>query len=475
MITVLGTAAATAFALSRARVYESRVTILYREVIPDSLIREADTGRARNMQARFEAMLMARSLLEQVVEDQGLFEDIIESRGMTAAIETFRNKVEFRARGGGTYSIRFFGSTPEQAQAVAAQLGDLLIEWELRFQLESVNAAKDFLAKERDQLEQRLREDERALAEFVATYPEFAEETLLARGEAGATIRARTQERTTTTTTTTTGAQASARLTTLVRQRDRISARLDAPDTPTPPNAEPTAEQRQAERDVANARNELATVTRQLAELQTKLTDKHPDVVAAKARVRAAEKVLVDARMAASALETPTIETAPLTEEDRGPLEERMRELDAEIAKERTRLRTKRAAPDSRAAPEAPVVELETEWSRLVRAVRESKERHEALDTKAFTAEIMAASELAKQRFELTIIDPAHKPTRPAGTGRSVIVMLGFTLSGGLGLALALGIVLLDDRVFSRRDIERLEIGPLLTVIPPKTQRRTRG
>ena len=112
--------------------------------------------------------------------------------------------------------------------------------------------------------------------------------------------------------------------------------------------------------------------------------------------------------------------------------------------------------------------------TRLNREVEDLTERHQGIEAKAYTAEIVAASELARQGSQLTVIEPASLPTRPTGAPRSIIVMAGTFVFGCLGLMLALGLALIDDRITGRYDIERLEIVPVLVEIPkPEGSKRS--
>jgi capsular polysaccharide biosynthesis protein len=63
------------------------------------------------------------------------------------------------------------------------------------------------------------------------------------------------------------------------------------------------------------------------------------------------------------------------------------------------------------------------------------------------------------------VLDPAPKPTKPIKSRRR-LVMLGLGASAVLGVLLMLVCGLLDDRLFDRVDIERLELAPLLVVVP---------
>ena len=112
------------------------------------------------------------------------------------------------------------------------------------------------------------------------------------------------------------------------------------------------------------------------------------------------------------------------------------------------------------------VVKLETEHANLRRDVNEQRERVESLAASVFRAQIDASQKAAEQGGRLSIVDPAFKPVRPSGPGKTIFLIAGMALFLSLGLGLAVGLAVIDDRLYRRADLDRLGI-PVLAVIPP--------
>jgi uncharacterized protein involved in exopolysaccharide biosynthesis len=321
--------------------------------------------------------------------------------------------------------------------------------------------------KQKDDAQIELSKMELELAQFLAKHPEFAQDATqpVAAGSVageGASIRqfGNNQNKKPVNT-------GNARLYALERQRQRIQARLDAPPDAPPIRipAPQTPEKIAAEADVTQARSELASANRELSEAMSQYTEQHPSVIRAKDRVAAAKAKLAKAQSAVP----PDVETAvaPTTEADRDKLKKELQQLEQSIAEEQKRSDGKSsAAASSIDATTNWVVQLETDHSKLRRNVTEGRERVEALADSVFRAEMDANQKLAETGGRLSIVDPAFRPVKPSGPGKTVIVIAGLALFLALGAGLALGLAVIDDRLYRRSDLEELGLA-VLAVIPP--------
>lgn len=461
---VIGGALSVLFALSRPHVYESNAILFHQERISTSLLRGREVELAtRNLGDRYSDILLARSNLRTVVEEFELHKGDVEE-----GIEELKLLVKFRARGAGTFSIAYQDTKPERAQKVTQRLTEILIAEDSRIRQDQASVTVNFLLSQKDRAEEALRKRERELNSFLADHPEFVADEQ--GGSAGAGIRAAQRG----SATPSTGGITDDRLLALVRQRNRLKASLDAPDNPTPRPTRRTPEQIAAERVVETARGELTAAQRELQARQARFTERHPDVIEAKARVSEAQRALRRAQAAVPANEP----VAPVRTVDKAQLRTDLAEIERQITARRAYLKKQNADKDEpKTEPvdeENWVVALESEFARLSRLVTESRERVDTLDGRVFTAEINASSQMAEQGAQLAVIDEAHKPVHPVGKGKKLLVMAGLLLFGGLGTAVALGMALIDDRVYSRMELENLDITPVLVEIPAPAK-KTKG
>lgn len=450
-VAILGTGLAVALAFTHAHEYKSETVLLYREMISESILQGRDVTRSsRNLATRYREILLARSTLGRVIEDLHLFPDIVADEGLGAAILELKGRLSFKDRGGGTFHIAFNGPTPEIAQKVTAKLASVLISEDNRIRRQQALRTSEFLIAEKNSAIQTLKMQEKALAQFLVEHPEFAEVSASGQ-QAGASIRAQKGG---------SGLQSGdSRLNALERQRQRLRARLANPDEPVRTRS---PERIQAEAETARLRQEVREAEAHLRNILARVTARHPDAIAADAAVKAAEARLRQARAS-----MPAMTVAPPV--DRAKLEAELRRISRDISNLRSGHNTTVKVDPG----ESWVVALETEWARLQREVEEARERVGALDARAFAAEIKASSELASQA-QLMVIDEAYLPAEPAGRGRRFFAMAGAVAFAGLGLFLALGLAVIDDRIDSRRDLERLGIAPVFSEVPKRKRKRRR-
>jgi uncharacterized protein involved in exopolysaccharide biosynthesis len=464
VVIILGSLAAGGVAFTRPRIYKSEALILYREGIRSSDLGGPDVGGdpARKLGMKLKEMILSRTQLQHVIDQFKLYPAIVEDRGYVDAVDEMRNHIAFRVKDGDTFGLSFEGEDAKRVQEVTARLAETLINENSKNRAEQAEVTKEFLDAEKNRVESELKEKETNLAKFLSKHPEFAKETAQASGTgaAGTAIRAAAQK----------GSSKSSDPTLLALEREasRIQERLGVPTTskkkkPTEDAGDPKllAEKAAAEADLNSAQKDLSDKLGQF-------TEQHPDVRAAKVRVKTAQdrvKRANDALLAGAASKPKDPDDdEPII--DRGTLESELRKVTEEIAAYKKKKHENEAGAANTGTEAQRVVALETDWTRLNREVQEARERNQQLQTKQFNASMAESAAASGRNAQMVIVDPAYKPTHPAKPSRSVIAAVGVLVSIGLALALALGFALLDDRLYDRVDVERLELVPLLGVVP---------
>jgi uncharacterized protein involved in exopolysaccharide biosynthesis len=439
---VVGGVLSLTFVLIKPRKYQSYAVLFYQERIQSSLLINREEQSQRNIGDRYREMLLARVQLAQIVSHPEL-NPFPDERDLDVAIDKLRAAVRFEIRGASAFRITYTDQDPVRAKRVTEKLTAMIQERDESLRNEQARATVAFAIDQKEEAQADLRKHELALAEFLAKHPEFAQETAQgSAGAEGASIRAIRDQKNAART-------GNSRLYALERQRQRIQARLDAPpDAKVRLPAAPTPEKLAANSEVAAARNELSAANRELDDARTRYTEHHPAMIKATERVANAQQRLRRAQSSVPA----DVMIAPTTEADRARLRRELAALDEQIHAEQRR--SGKGSDDD--ASTNWVVQLETQHADLRRHVNEARERFESLASSVFRAQLDANQKLAETGGRLIVVDPAFKPVRPSGPGRSIFFLAGMVLFVSLGTGLAVGCAVIDDRVYRRSDLDAL-------------------
>jgi hypothetical protein len=196
------------------------------------------------------------------------------------------------------------------------------------------------------------------------------------------------------------------------------------------------------------------------------VTDRHPDALKARERIASAKEQV--ARAKAAVPPDPGEVVIPTGPVDKGQLEKMLTDVERQIAAERARQRGAAPPPDAEKPAKSGnwVVELEDEYQRLRLSVDEQRLRVTNLADSAFRSKLEAEQRAADSGASLAVVDPAFRPLKPIGKPKRMLVMAGLALVTMMGCGLALGLALIDDRIYKRHDLDAMGLAPTLAVIP---------
>jgi polysaccharide biosynthesis transport protein len=454
---LVGALLAVPFVLTRPRTYRSNTVILYQETIQSSDVAggEGAPEGSRRVGARLRELLFSRASLEPIVHDLDLYPDKIVHGESIEAVEELRKNILFKAQqDGDTYEISATGTSPKEAQEVTRRLGECIIQEAAKRREDKARTLKAFLTAESQRSEATLRQKESDLTRFVVLHPEYAQRL---KGLPAPT--------------TPPGASA-------VPNGDPLLASLEARAAVLERRLSGRATPGAAPKPVASFQPppdsaELVMARRSLADKMSLYTDKHPEVAAARSRLKAAEDTQQATNAAALAAwqAQQGVDPGPASPTEEPGLIAELSNLQAQIAARRGTLSMSiGASADAGSASETLAPATELEFRRLQAEASDARDHQQQLEARLFRASITESSVLDDRNIQVSVLDPAYLPVRPVSKPRSLMLAGLFALSLVFAVGTAFVSAALDDRIYHPQDIERLDI-PVIAVIPKPSDR----
>jgi capsular polysaccharide biosynthesis protein len=449
--------------------YRSEVILNLQQRMESRALAGLQDRNESSWKERLREFLMSAPNLKELVEKERLDPERVAEVGMPRTIETLRQKISFSA-GGETFVIGFSNHDPSIAQRAARRLGQQLVQEVSRQSRERIGSTRSFLEQQEHSLAEELRSADAAYAEFISQHPEFApEDSPGALGRAALTREGSPLAA---------AAANEASVGALQRQAARLRKRLEQLSTssnappPPPPRAKPQlTPESKAAIDVAT--QDVQRAARDYDALKSKYTDRHPDVVRARTQLVAAQAQL--RRVKATAVTfTETAPPPPVTTQvllppapnEEHALTRQLRQVEAAI--QRGSARPQRDGHETSRAEDGArtIVGLETRWAEISRRREGLREQHEQMQSSLFSAIVLEKAQAVGGGTELVVAEPAYLPKLPLSRGPRRTAAAAAALVLVLGAGIMLGLGFLDQRVLTEWDLKRLDLAPIVVVVP---------
>ena len=452
------------------KVYKATTLILVQpQSIPESYVRSTITDPVANRLNTISQEILSRTRLEKVIQEFNLYADIRKSLPLEEIIEIMRKAIEVkvqetrREQTTNSFSISYEGKEPKTVMMVTNKLASLFIEENLRVRESRAEGTSEFLIKELESMDERLRRKEQEIRNFKQRTMGQLPQQL----DANLRILERLQQQLKTTNESLRATED--RSIVIQNQLELLKKR------------EPTQIVRVGSQgDISVDRGEDPLITQlknlkgELAIALSKYKESHPDIIVLKKRIADLEpkvKDLIgkmeqtrDGKLVERNLPPPTLdpETQRLftqyTEQynttvlEAKRLREEEKELKQQLAFYQNRIE------------ETPKREQELIF--LTRDYELFKTNYQSLSDKKIQSQMAENLERKQQGEQFKILDPARIPEKPFKPDRNKILLIG----GLLGLVAGFGLTWfresLDQTFHNVSDVESyLEI-PVLATIP---------
>lgn len=148
-------------------VYQAETTILVvaQRVSPD-LIRGQNTSNVGERLRGLQQQILSRTRLEPIILDLNLYPELRQRQPMEDVVANMRNDVTVQMIRGDAFSVAYRSQSPVLAQEVAGRLASLTIEENLRDRELIADATSQFLESQLNEARQKLTDNEKRLEAF---------------------------------------------------------------------------------------------------------------------------------------------------------------------------------------------------------------------------------------------------------------------------------------------------------------------
>jgi len=466
------------------KIYKATTLILVQpQRVPESYVRPTITASVTERLSTISQEILSRTRLERVIEEFNLFADLRKKLSWEEIVEKMRKSIEVNVqsrptdRSQNTFTISFEGEEPRTVMMVTNKLASLFIEENLKVRELQAGGTSEFLAKELQNMEERLKRKEQDIRDFKERFMGQLPQQL----DANLRILERLQQQLQTTNESIKVSEdrgillqsqmeqlqlkKSERISVPWRNLREVGAGTEEVRMEGSPEDPLVAQWNQLNRDLSSARSKYTENHPDVMDLKRKIADMEPRVKEILREQEAAKEARLKERQTRTAADaTPVLDPAAerllaqyRDQYNEVQLEVRRLKGEAKNLKEQILLYQKRIEDTPK---------REQELTLLTRDYDLLKSNYQSLLDKRIQAQMAESLERKQQGEQFKVLDPARLPEKPIRPDRNKIMLIGAFIGLVAGLGLAWFRESLDESFHSESDLESYLGLPVLTSIP---------
>jgi polysaccharide chain length determinant protein (PEP-CTERM system associated) len=473
---VIVIAGAAIYAFTAPKVYRASTLILVTpQKVPEAFVRPTVTSKIEDRLQSISQEIMSRTRLEQVISEFKLYPEA-KSRNSEEVVEEMRRNIQVELKGKeGFFSISYMGKDPRTITTVTNKLASLFIEENLKLREQQAQGTSEFLSIELSSTKVKLDEQEKTMTNFRRQHfgelPEQRDANLQVLGQlqllyqrVGESMRS-----------------AQDRKLVIQKQMNDMELLLASFPDISPNIREGSRSPLIPVRDPQEV--QLEQLKNQLADLLTKYTEKHPDIMIVKRRIAELEAKIekdklekkAEEKIVSTGLPVPEGETKEAKKDGKSALRlnPQYKEMEKQLIAtelEIQRLREEEVKVKAQINLYRGRIEntplREQEMTLIGRDYQNTKESYQTLLKKS--QEAMQAENLERRQKgeQFKVIDPARLPEKPFKPDVPKILLFGLLLGMGSGFGLAFFREQMDRSFRDAEDLEATLGFKVLTNIP---------
>jgi polysaccharide chain length determinant protein (PEP-CTERM system associated) len=442
-----------------SRYVSETVVLVQGQTMPDNIVKPLMAGDVNERLATMQEEILSRTRMQQIIDKFGLYKEDggrltqdarIVSLRKSISVSPVRPMAETRANGLPGFTVSVTAGQAYLSQQICAEITSFFMQQNVLLRAQRATDTTDFLTKQLNDAKARLDAQDAKLAEFQRRYmgelPDEAQTNfsllsgMASQMEASSLALSRAQQD-------------------KIFVESMLSQQLAA--------AKPS----QVGSSPDTLRIQLATLEDQLAALQSRYTDEHPDVIKAKSEIaRLQKKIQEEAPAGVTQAANETEKDGPVTETPQVKqfraqlfqINQTIRERTAEQSRLQQDIRNLQAKLQLSPA-------ITQEYKALTRDSQTALNIYNDLLKKHSDSEMAADLERRQQGEQFRVLDPPSLPQKPSFPNRFVFGFGGFVGGLAFGVAIVALLEARDTTLRTERDVEAVLKLPTLALIPAIT------
>lgn len=428
------------------RSYEASSTVfIQRSSVMDPLIK--GVGVSGSMEERLRTLrdsIMSRNIIERVIKKLDLDVAAKTPNKFESLVENIRNNIAISVKSTrgkeatDLFIVSYTGSDPRKVRDIVNTLVSEYISENLGFRRSDAYGAFEFIQSQVAEYKGKLEESDKKIREFREKNPQMvpqSETTLLGRMESFQTSKIETD----------------IKLKELLRRRDNLRKQL---------SGEKELTVTVVTRD-GSPQGRLSHLNSQLVLLQSKFTNRHPEVIKIRGEIEELKRQVAEEKSAPEGANSETATLNPIYQQ----LREDMAKTDAEI--ESLKARSSELSNQQHATQSllGRMPREQEEWTKLQRDRTVYQKIYDELMQKLENARVSKDLELTDKNENFRIVDPAILPRMPVKPDRVKMILMGLALGIASGLGAAFGLESLNHSFKDDDSVEKTLRVPVLISI----------
>ena len=455
--------AAVSFAIYLPDLYRGQALVLIERPVDESIVRSAESapGELESRLHIIKQEILSRDRLLALITRFKLYPKQMKDGAIDDALNQMRSDVEVNPSGpeqlsGKTktvsFTLNYTGDSAKTVAEVTNAIAAFYVQQNDSIRSQSALGTSQFLREQLAVAKAQLDHQEQAVTQYTTKYtgqlPQQVGVNLATLERMNTQLRLNGEQQIR-----------------LIEQREKLLEGLDDP------NAITRAENSDASPEMIDRLKQIDKLKSDLAQLQTKFTSKHPDVVRLQdqiadlqqqeAQAEAAAQKKREAAKAAAAASTAAVQDA------QAPRRRTIESLDAELAKMRDEEAAIRATIGSFEQRLEGAPEREQEFALITRDRQAAKDLYDSLLKRYDEAQLSASMETDRQGERFRILEPALPPEGPSAPNRIRLLLMGILLALAAAVAVVLTAEQFDVSFHGIDELREFTSVPVLVSIPP--------